>query len=72
MPEKWDVTVERAFEDVALSPQDGPTVPIPMTPALIAGELMRGFTKMGLSLEKITAPVEMVVVDRLDQTPTEN
>ncbi len=25
---------------------------------------------MGLSLEKTTAPVEMVVVEKLDQTPT--
>jgi uncharacterized protein (TIGR03435 family) len=69
---KWDVTVERAFEDVALSPQDGPTIPIPITPALIAGELTRGFARMGLSLEKTTVPVEMVVIDHLDQAPTEN
>jgi len=27
---------------------------------------------MGLNLEKTTAPVEMLVVDHLDQVPTEN
>ncbi len=32
---KWDVTVERVFEDVALSPEGGPTIPIPITPALM-------------------------------------
>jgi uncharacterized protein (TIGR03435 family) len=72
LPGKWDVVVERVFEDVALSPQDGPTIPIPITPTLIANELMRGFSRMGLGMEKTTAPVEMLVVDSVDQMPTEN
>ena len=45
---KWDVTVERVFEDVAMSPEGGPTIPIPITPALIAGELMRGLLEDGI------------------------
>jgi len=44
---KWDVTVERVFEDVALSPQDGPTIPIPITPGLIAGELTQVSQRWG-------------------------
>lgn len=72
LPGKWDVTVERVFEDVATSPEGGPVIPIPITPTLIANELTAGLSKVGLKLEKTTAPVEMLVVDHLDQVPTEN
>lgn len=69
---KWHLTVERVFEDVALSAPGGPVERIPITATLIASELMAGLSKMGLKLEKTTTPIEMIVVDRLDQTPTEN
>ncbi len=69
---KWRLTVERAFTDVAMSPPDGPVQHMPITSSLIADELAAGISKFGLKLEKITAPVEMIVVDHLDQAPTEN
>jgi uncharacterized protein (TIGR03435 family) len=69
---KWHLTVERVFEDVALSAPGGPVERIPITSSLITNELTAGLSKMGLKLEKTTTAIEMVVVDRLDQTPTEN
>ncbi len=69
---KWRLTVERIFEDVALSAPGGPTERIPITASLIASELSAGLAKMGLRLDKTTAPIEMIVIDHLDQTPTEN
>jgi len=69
---KWRLTVERLFADAALSPPEGPVQRIPITASLIADELSAGLSKMGLKLEKTTAPVETVVVDSVDQTPTEN
>jgi uncharacterized protein (TIGR03435 family) len=69
---QFHISVEREFEDAALSPADGPVQRIPITPDLVANEIMRGLSKEGLKLEKTTAPVEMVVVDRIDQAPTEN
>jgi len=69
---KWRLTVERIFEDVALSAPGGPVERIPITASLIAGELNAGLSKMGLKLEKTTTPIEMIVIDHLDQTPTEN
>jgi uncharacterized protein (TIGR03435 family) len=69
---KWHLTVERVFTDNALSAADGPVQSIPITPTLIANELIAGLSKMGLKMEKTTAPVEMLVVEKLDQTPTEN
>ena len=69
---KWRLTVERVFADAAMSPVDGPVQPMPITASLIADELNAGLSKAGLRLEKTTAAVEMVVVGRLDQTPTEN
>jgi uncharacterized protein (TIGR03435 family) len=69
---KWRLTVERQFADAALSPPDGPVQRMPITTSLIADEVSAGLSKMGLNLEKTTAPIEMIVVDHLDQTPTEN
>jgi uncharacterized protein (TIGR03435 family) len=69
---KWRLTVERIFSDAALSPADGPVQRIPITTSLIADELSAGLSKAGLKLEKTTAPMEMIVVDHLDQTPAEN
>ena len=69
---KWRLTVERIFSDAALSPQDGPVVPMPITTSLVANELIAGFSKMGLKMEKTTVPVEMLVIDHLDQVPTDN
>lgn len=69
---KWRLTVERVFSDAAMSPPEGPVQHMPITTSLIADELSAGLSKMGLKLEKTTAPVEMIVVNRLDQTPTEN
>ncbi len=69
---QFHVLVERQFEDAALSPADGPVQHMPINPDLVAGEIMRGLSKEGLKLEKTTAPVEMVVVDRIEQMPTGN
>jgi uncharacterized protein (TIGR03435 family) len=69
---KWHLTVERVFADAAMSPQDGPVQHMPITSSLIADELAAGISKMGLKLEKTTAPLEMIVIDHLDQAPTEN
>jgi uncharacterized protein (TIGR03435 family) len=69
---KWRLTVERVFADAALSPPDGPVERMPITVSLVADELAAGISKMGLKLEKTTAPVEMIVIDHVDQTPTEN
>ena len=69
---QWRLTVERVFVDNALSPPDGPVQRMPITTSVVADELAVGLSKMGLKLEKTTAPIEMIVVDHLDQTPTEN
>lgn len=69
---KWRLTVERIFNDAALSPPDGPVQHMPITTSVIENELASGISKMGLKLEKTTAPVEMIVIDHVDQTPTEN
>jgi uncharacterized protein (TIGR03435 family) len=69
---KWRLTVERVFADAAMSPPDGPIQHMPITSSLIADELAAGLSKFGLKLEKITAPVEMIVIDHLDQVPTDN
>jgi uncharacterized protein (TIGR03435 family) len=69
---KWCLTVERVFADAAMSPADGPVQHMPITSSLIADELNAGISKMGLKLDKTTAPTEMILIDRVDQTPTEN
>jgi uncharacterized protein (TIGR03435 family) len=69
---KWHLTVERAFTDAAMSAPDGPVTPMQITPSTIGDELTAGVKKMGLNLEKITAPLTTVAVESIDQTPTEN
>lgn len=69
---KWHLTVERAFTDAAMSAPDGPVTPMQITPSTIGDEFTSGVKKMGLNLEKITAPLTTVAVESIDQTPTEN
>jgi len=75
----YDAILDVSLSDMAaMAKPAGPDVPaapapaVPGDPAFTAPPLMEAIQKLGLKLESRTAPVEQLVVDHVEKTPTGN
>jgi uncharacterized protein (TIGR03435 family) len=72
---RYDFTLDVGLEDIlALGRAAGMSIPIQAPPASAPGTsaVFTAVQQYGLKLEPRKAPIEMLVIDHVEKTPTEN
>jgi uncharacterized protein (TIGR03435 family) len=73
---RYDLTLDVGFEDmIALAHAAGMNVPVPPSmaaPTPGSSAVFTAIQQYGLKLEPRKAPIDMIVIDHVEKTPTEN